>query len=963
MGGDGWQRGWRQAAGGLGFFLACLVPVRSGLAHEVALTVSEPVGLARRAEVVTAGVPMPQGAIRDVAVLRLLNDQGREIHADFQPLAFWGDKSIRWVLVTFAVTTPANGQTVVRLRDDGPPGVTVRSRYPWRVMQAGKSVHVITGGVRFAINQQFNLFDYAWVDANRNGRLDKEERIIEPSLNHGGVAVDAAGRRYTSSFQGQEIEIVSDPPYTLRRPELYAAVRVRGTHGGAEGGGFLPGMYDYEVTFTFHRDRPWVWVDYVLKNSPPQPRGEPVMSGYSVVTRLNLGADAVGRLLGEHVHQVALPQGQAAILYQDSDGTREWQIPPRPPVESDRNEQFQGFKLLTGPVGREDVAAAGLQARGFVELADSKWGMMAGLLDFWQTYPKAVEIDGSGRVVFHLFPARAKKTHWIEDQAHAGHRLVYALFSQRDPDRPSLEAFAAEAAAPLLVQVPPDYAARCGALHDLGPYRVDPRTVSAGQANLAGRAAERARDREYGWEVYGSSWARRTGRPPGIYDPLRDTNALFFYLVTGERDWFTLGLTSARHMRDIRAYHVDGVDVFTDYPSLEQAREALPVEPHTRPFAVTDAVRAYLAGRRPRSRWPLPDEAHLSLDEVYNLYLLTGDLKSLAAAREVAAAARAYLVGVPDDRLRPGREVALCLRALVKYHELVGHQDPRALADIRALAGRLKAVLAPARAAARADAPADVTPPADTGLFLRALAMAYRVTGDDDILDLAIGTGDWLVECAVTNTGFGEVHAPGNELKKRAERVNVGDKPEDPFRGSSTIPCLEPLAWLTLATGDPRYLETARSVERAPLLGDAARKAWASCLPYYLYAAEDADRIDTMPPAGVTDLKAEVRGQAVLLTWTAPGDNGHQGTADRYQVKVARRPITDIPRLPDQEGSHSSWWSATNVAGAPKPAPAGTPQSMTVAGLGSGTHFLALKAWDKAPNVGPLSNVVEVEIP
>lgn len=161
-------------------------------------------------------------------------------------------------------------------------------------------------------------------------------------------------------------------------------------------------------------------------------------------------------------------------------------------------------------------------------------------------------------------------------------------------------------------------------------------------------------------------------------------------------------------------------------------------------------------------------------------------------------------------------------------------------------------------------------------------------------------------------------------------------------------------------TGEKRYLQTAKAVE--PFIGNAARRAWASYLPYYYYVLHDLDRIDTVPPAAVDDLKAAVQGQSVTLTWTAPGDNGREGTATRYQVKYAQRPIVDIPAIPAQEGTHVSWWWATNATAEPEPAAPGSKQTFTLAGLKPGTYHFAVKTWDEAANVSPISTVVEVEV-
>ena len=105
--------------------------------------------------------------------------------------------------------------------------------------------------------------------------------------------------------------------------------------------------------------------------------------------------------------------------------------------------------------------------------------------------------------------------------------------------------------------------------------------------------------------------------------------------------------------------------------------------------------------------------------------------------------------------------------------------------------------------------------------------------------------------------------------------------------------------------------------------------------------------LDTTPPAAVSDLQAITGGLgAVGLSWTAPGDDGGQGTATSYDLRYASAPITE-----------ANWGSASPVSGEPAPAAAGTSQGMTVSGLTPGaSYYFALKTEDEAPNVSPVSN-------
>lgn len=91
----------------------------------------------------------------------------------------------------------------------------------------------------------------------------------------------------------------------------------------------------------------------------------------------------------------------------------------------------------------------------------------------------------------------------------------------------------------------------------------------------------------------------------------------------------------------------------------------------------------------------------------------------------------------------------------------------------------------------------------------------------------------------------------------------------------------------------------------------------------------------------------------VVLTWTAPGDDGNSGTATLYDLRYYTSQITD-----------SNWNSATQVSGEPTPSVAGTLETMTISGLDEGVqYFFALKTVDEAGNWSALSNLASVTLP
>jgi hypothetical protein len=112
---------------------------------------------------------------------------------------------------------------------------------------------------------------------------------------------------------------------------------------------------------------------------------------------------------------------------------------------------------------------------------------------------------------------------------------------------------------------------------------------------------------------------------------------------------------------------------------------------------------------------------------------------------------------------------------------------------------------------------------------------------------------------------------------------------------------------------------------------------------------DDPNHIDTTPPSAVTDLAIDLRfPEAISITWTAPGDDGNDGTAEQYDIRYSDQLITE-----------QTWETDVQLSHEPRPIGAGLQQSMRVYGLepSSDYHF-AMKTYDEASNVSGLSNSI-----
>ncbi len=105
--------------------------------------------------------------------------------------------------------------------------------------------------------------------------------------------------------------------------------------------------------------------------------------------------------------------------------------------------------------------------------------------------------------------------------------------------------------------------------------------------------------------------------------------------------------------------------------------------------------------------------------------------------------------------------------------------------------------------------------------------------------------------------------------------------------------------------------------------------------------------LDTLPPAIVSDLQVTGSGHDyVTLQWTAPGDDGNQGTASTYDIRFSSSgPLND-----------TNFIAGTSVATS-APAQAGLVEALNVSGLSPQTQYwFALRSADEVPNWSPVSN-------
>ena len=204
---------------------------------ELELTVRETAGVARTAEVLRSGVPLPRSLdIRDVTGLAVVDAAGTPVPAEFRVLARWhaakSDSSapIQWLLVAFSSSVSANGSEAYRLVLDGAAGPNPPPATPLQVTRVGDEVTVDTGEARFVVG------------GSHSALFDQIARTGGPTLSLGGALSGRAEATAMSHPTQRDVRVEHSGP-------LSAVVVIEGAYDlPAVGGAGLGSSRRYVFT-------------------------------------------------------------------------------------------------------------------------------------------------------------------------------------------------------------------------------------------------------------------------------------------------------------------------------------------------------------------------------------------------------------------------------------------------------------------------------------------------------------------------------------------------------------------------------------------------------------------------------------------------------------------------------------------------------------------------------------------
>ena len=499
---------------------------------------------------VTGGVPLPRGFLKSTTYLAVVDDDGNQVDAQFEPAAFWPDGSLRWVLVHMLYENLRHNEK--RRYVIGVVQKSATTDTMMTVVSDKSFVEIDNGVFRLRLRRKnFNLIDKLVLSGHAENAT-----LIEP---HDEGSFVCLGRETFESSNGDAVISVE------RHGPVLAVIRMEGSHLSENGKKGL----DYVVRFHVWRGLPRVKMDFTFLNR----------QGKGVKDFVDL----------RHVG-IRLP---VAVATQGAD-VRVVLGAPHGPVSGSRRASILQTATehcdvtVDGKISKCEGADARSEKTGWGAISGKGLFVGAAVRWFWQTHPKSMSLDADGNMLISMFDGR----HDLYQGLSKTTEIVLAVGNAPDvkeverqrllldrPPRlvcaPQWHCSATEAAGRLVEQ------AKALSPAGRGIQRRMDALLRKGLAALRKRR-DGNRDLPVGMDEYGiwnfgddaqslMDFPGRRYESPGkvmwnniYYDGPR--SQLHAFLRTGNLDFLDFAETCIGHLRDIDISHYDSRPEFTGGP-------------------------------------------------------------------------------------------------------------------------------------------------------------------------------------------------------------------------------------------------------------------------------------------------------------------------------------------------------------------------------------------------------------
>ncbi len=678
------------------------------------MLIAEGVGLPRSGEPVTVGVPFEKGSFtfnfsplaqREAAAFSLLDADGKPVPVQAEVLDRWSDGSVRWLLLDFQANAAAKETAGWVFSFSPRPAEDAAGAAPFRQIKtaiSGDEITVDTGAAVFRVDSRcFRPF----VSVVAGGAFEPVE-CIEAQQSY-TVLCDGGGAEFFPFIKSCRFETQGPLRTALF---MHGAFLPRHEKRGPEpiASNVLADDVLFFARIHFYAGHSFAKIEFSIMNprAAKHPGGMWDLGDENSIffkdLSVTVGVRESGPLSAAWKIRPGGPLEHALqkdiVIYQDSSGGENWQSRNHVNREGVVTTSFRGYRVFTG--GGEILEEGDRADPVLFAGSGGKNAIGAALPQFWQNFPKALEVHGNCLSV-RLFPGRCRDIFELQ----AGERKTHVFFLSFGKAESSFYDGLDWTHAQILPRLAPGYYARTGAfLFSFPGHRSSAPAAYDGYLSLMDGIVEGEKNffsrreiiDEYGWRNFGDLYADHEnayygGQKPVIshynnqYDAVQ--GFLLQYARSGDPRWFELARDLARHVTDIDIYHTEkdkaayngGLFWHTDhYAGAETAT-------HRTYSARTKAARGlkdYGGG---------PSNEHNYTSGLLNYYFMTGD----RAAMEAVTGLADWVVNMDDGSKSPLRFLCRGATGLASRTRMADYHGPgrgcgnsiNALLDAVALAG------------------------------------------------------------------------------------------------------------------------------------------------------------------------------------------------------------------------------------------------------------------------------------
>lgn len=365
---------------------------------------------------VTLGVPLPRYAVQDVAELALF-ENGQRIPAQITARNYWTPMSnsanppdakysggLRWVGLSFTARYDGTAPRQYVLKKVAAGDAAPAS--PLAVTENEKSIEVVTGPLRLAINKQdYNGIAGAWLDLNKDGKFDEVNERMAGGQGGGASLVDQSLTSFRSTG-------AADPKHpTVVTVEEQGPQRVviaaKGWYHDANGNP----LCIYHTRYIAYAGQPWVRVLHRSIVTFDTRKNKLADLAYTVPVAFT-GYYYVSGDKGQYIDARLYDEKKVASIS----------------LHQDRDAHFRVLREAPGPDAKLDVQQEGRRAPGEAGVFTRDYrGVSVVLKDFWQKFPKELELTKQG-VTLHFWPRHGYDTFSEEEELDRPnyHKLRFA---------------------------------------------------------------------------------------------------------------------------------------------------------------------------------------------------------------------------------------------------------------------------------------------------------------------------------------------------------------------------------------------------------------------------------------------------------------------------------------------------------------------------------------------------------